>query len=228
MSDTFGPDYYAGNAERLGWDAGQAPDRFKLEFLEGALTGSLVVDLACGPGVYAAAMARSGRRVIGVDFSRELLKRGRRDTWRPVNASALAVPLRDCSVDCTCLLSVLEHVDDAALLREAARITRERIVIQVPLSEPRLLADAGLLFSHWSDRSHLRTYTEDTLRALIAGAGWRMSSFVPAYPRDLQEVFVRGLAAPEVVRNAVRAMLKPLRSLGSRPPAEAFAIAVPA
>jgi hypothetical protein len=85
----------------------------------------------------------------------------------------------------------------------------------------------GLLFSHWSDRSHLRTYTEDSLRALARGAGWRVSLYQPAYRRDLQELFVRGLQAPEFVRNAVRAALKPFRSLGTMPAAEAFAVLEP-
>lgn len=224
----FGPGYYAGRAAELGWGPEHAPDAFKLGVLREHVRGDIVLDVACGPGVYAAALARDGRRVIGLDFSRELLRAGRahhRAGWLPAAASGDRLPLRDRSVDTTCLLSVLEHVDDAALLAEASRVTRGRILIQVPLAEPALLAEAGLLFSHWSDRSHLRTYTEASLRGLITGAGWRMTGFVPAYPRDLQELFVRGLRAPEVVRNAVRAFLKPLRGRGSRPAAEAFAVA---
>lgn len=226
--EEFGPHYYAASAGRFGWDADHVPNLFKLEFLQRHVSGDVVLDLACGPGVYASSLARRGRRVIGMDFSRELLRRRAKGDWLAAAASALAVPLRDRSVDCACLLSVLEHVDDVAMLRETIRVTRARIIIQVPLSEPSVMTDAGVLFSHWSDRSHLRTYTEASLRTLVTGAGWRMTSFVPAYHRDLQELFVRGLAAPEFVRNAVRAMLKPIRSLGARPAAEAFAIAEPA
>lgn len=228
MSNQFGPDYYAGHASALGWDASHTPDKVKLQVLRDSVVGDTILDLACGPGVYAAALADGKRRIIGMDFSRALLRSGSELTgWLPVAASGLAVPLRESSVDTTCVLSVLEHVDDAAMMREVARVTRRRLIVQVPLREPRLMAEAGVLFSHWSDRSHLRTYTEDQLRDLFAGAGWRMTSFIPAYRRDLQELYVRGLAVPEVVRNTVRALLKPFKHLGAQPAAEAFAIAEP-
>jgi len=224
---SYGPDYYARSADELGWGAGHRPDAFKLEVLRRHVVGARIADVACGPGVYAAALAGDGRQIVGVDFSAALLKQGRRPGWLPVAASGMSLPLRDGWADTTCLLSVLEHVDDAALLREATRVTSRRLVIQVPLEEPRLLAESGLLFSHWSDRSHLRTYSRPSLEQLLSNAGWRMAEFIPAYPRDLQEAFVRGIEAPEVVRNAVRALLKPLRGLSPRPAAEAFVVAEP-
>jgi len=228
-NDDFGPAYYARRADALGWGAAHAPDPEKLAFLRAHAIGERVLDIACGPGVYAAALATAQRRVIGLDFSAALLRSGRAHhrEWWPVAASGMRLPLRDKAADCACLLSVLEHVDDAALLAETVRVTRRRIIVQVPLAEPPLLEQMGLLFSHWSDRSHLRTYSEDSLRALAAQAGWRVTVYQPAYHRDLQELFVRGLRAPDVVRNALRAALKPLRPLGTMPAAEAFAVLEP-
>lgn len=225
----FGPEYYAARADELGWGAAHTPDPTKLAFLRQHAGGGVIADIACGPGVYAAALSREGRRVIGIDFSAALLRSGRasHQGWLPVAASGLRLPLREKSVDCACLLSVLEHVDDRAMLAEAARVARRRIVVQVPLSEPPVMLEAGVLFSHWSDRSHLRTYTEDMLRRLAEGCGWRLTLVEPAYRRDLQELFVRSLRAPELVRHAVRGLLKPFRRLGASPFAEAFAVMEP-
>ncbi|HWO90195.1 MAG TPA: methyltransferase domain-containing protein [Gemmatimonadales bacterium] len=221
----FDARYYASEADTLGWGASHAPDEFKLGILREHVIGEPVLDLACGPCTYAAALAAGGRRVTAVDFSLDLLRSASSAAVRRVAASGLALPFRDRSMETTLLLSVLEHVDDRALLAEATRVTGRRLIVQVPLEEPPLLREAGVLFSHWTDRSHLRLYSERSITALLAGAGWRLVAFIPAYRRDLQERFVRGLRAPEPVRNLVRLMLKPLRSRSPRPAAEAFVVA---
>ncbi len=225
----FDAAYYARHADALGWGPAHAPDATKTAFLERHVVGAAVLDVACGPGTYAAVLAREGRRVVGVDLSRELLRRGRRGagSWQAAAASGFALPFRDGVFDTTLVLSVLEHVDDARLLAEAVRVTRRRVIIQVPLQEPPLLVESGVLFSHWIDRSHVRRYSEQSLRELVRAAGWRLTTVVPAYPRDLQELYVRGLAVPELVRQAVRLLLKPLGGRAPRPPAEAFAVAEP-
>lgn len=225
---SFDANYYAAHADALGWGPSRDADAFKTAFLRDHVAGKSVLDLACGPGTYAAALAEGSRRVVGLDLSRELLRRGGAATgraWRPVAGSGLVLPFRDAAFDTTLALSVLEHTDDRRLLAEAVRVTRLRLIAQVPLAEPSLLVESGVLFSHWVDRSHLRLYTEASLRDLVDGAGWRLTAFVPAYPRDLQELFVRGLAVPESVRQAIRLLLKPLRRRAPRPCAEAFAIA---
>lgn len=222
----FGADYYARSADRLGWGPGHAPDAFKLSFLAAQVRGSVLLDVACGPGLYAAALAGEGRRVVGADFSHDLLRAHRSASgWRALCASGLALPLRDGSVDTTLLLSILEHVDDLALLREVTRVTRARLIIQVPLAEPPPLTEAGLLFSHWVDKSHVRTYTEPSLRALAASAGWHVIAFVPAYHRDLHSLYLESLAVPKVVRKLMAAMLRPVRRFAFRPAAEAFVVA---
>src|SRR5688572_13058530 len=100
MSTPFGPEYYAGHAGKLGWDAEHTPDSVKLKLLRESVVGDTILDLACGPGVYAAALADGTRRIIGMDFSRALLKSGRESSgWLPVAASGLDIPLRESSVD---------------------------------------------------------------------------------------------------------------------------------
>lgn len=227
--DVFGPGYYATHAAALGWGAASAPDPGKTALLEAEVRGPRVLDIACGPGVYVEALARGDRRVAGADFTLGLLKEGRARyaAFTCVCASAERLPFRDRSFDTTLLLSILEHGDDLALLREAARIARERIIVQVPLAEPPFLAGAGLLFSHWSDRSHLRTYTEASLADLVARAGCRLVALSRAYPRDVTDLYVSALRVPAPVRTLMRALLKPMKRYVAAAPAEIFAIAEP-
>jgi len=114
-----------------------------------------------------------------------------------------------------------------SLLREAARVARERIIVQVPLAEPPFLARAGLLYSHWSDRSHLRTYSEASLAELVAKAGCRLVAVSPAYPRDITDLYVSALRVAAPVRTLVRALLKPLKRFVTPAPSECFVVATP-
>lgn len=227
--DAFGPRYYEQHAEGLGWGPGSAPDAFKLAWLEAEVRGERLLDVACGPAVYAGALARSGRQPVCVDHSRALLASGRsrEPALRCACADALRLPFKGRTFDTTMLLSVLEHVDDAALFAEAARVTRGRIIVQVPLGEPAFLAGAGLLFSHWADRSHLRTYTEDSLLALVGGAGWRITTFRPAYPRDMTELYLAALRSSRPVARVVRFLLGRIKRRVVNPPAECFVVAEP-
>ncbi len=227
--EQFGPEYYAAHAAQLGWGPDSEPDPAKLAYLQAEIRGRRVLDVACGPGVYAEALARGGRDVVGVDYSSGLLRAAgsRFAGFRCACAAAHALPFRDGSADTVLLLSVLEHGDDLALLREAARVARERVIVQVPLAEPPFLARAGLLYSHWCDRSHLRTYTESSLGELVAEAGCRLVAVSPAYPRDITDLYVSALRVPAPVRLLVRAPLRLLKCFVSPAPAEAFAVAEP-
>ncbi len=227
--EQFGPAYYAAHSAQLGWGPDSLPDPAKLAYLEAEIRGPRVLDVACGPGVYAEALARGGRVVVGVDYTRALLSaaRTRFSGLRCACAAAHALPFRDGSADTVLLLSILEHGDDLVLLREGARVARERIIVQVPLAEPTLLAQAGLLYSHWSDRSHLRTYTEASLEELAAAAKCRLVTVSPAYPRDLTDLYLAALRVRRPVRALVRRLLKPLRRHLVPLPAECFAVMVP-
>lgn len=228
-ADAFGPSYYAAHAAELGWGAASAPDPEKMAFLEAEVRGPRVLDIACGPGVYAKALAHGDRRVAGADFAVGLLREGRarHPGLSCVCASVQKLPFRDRSFDTALLLSILEHVDDLVLLREAARVARERIVVQVPLAEPPFLARAGLLYSHWTDRSHLRTYSEASLGELVARAGCRLVKVSPAFPRDITDLYISALRVPAPVRTMLRALLKPLKRYVSPAHAEIFAVAEP-
>lgn len=92
--------------------------------LLGNPAGSLV-DIGCGTGTYAAALAERGWDVSGVDVSEDMLRRAAEKGVHTVRADATALPFEDASFDAA--VSVFTHtdVDDfAAVVREVARVLR--------------------------------------------------------------------------------------------------------
>jgi 2-polyprenyl-6-hydroxyphenyl methylase/3-demethylubiquinone-9 3-methyltransferase len=97
----------------------------------GAWSGQRVLDLGCGGGLMAEAMAERGADVIGVDPAVPAIEAARRHAaerqLRIVYEAgrAEAIPLADASVDRVVCVDVLEHVDDlGACSREIARVLK--------------------------------------------------------------------------------------------------------
>jgi len=98
----------------------------------GLLAGRRALDLGCGTGRHALAMAAAGARVVGLDASPEMLAMARP---KPVPAPGAVLwarhalpaplPLPDRSFDRVVLGLVAEHLADLpAALRESARVLR--------------------------------------------------------------------------------------------------------
>ncbi|HEX2095579.1 MAG TPA: methyltransferase domain-containing protein [Longimicrobiaceae bacterium] len=88
------------------------------------LAGRSVLDLGCGIGRLTAALAARGARVVGVDVSREMLRRAREEVPSPnvtfLHASAGSLPLPDGSIDVVVASYVFQHLLDDDLFRTAA------------------------------------------------------------------------------------------------------------
>ncbi len=111
-----------------------------------------VLEVGCGAGSLAIAMAEAGFRVTCVDVSSEALRKaaeraqtlglqGEREiTWQQGFAEAL--PFADKSFDAITCCHTLEHVRDLeTTVRELKRVARKRIVVVVPRQEYRLYAE---------------------------------------------------------------------------------------
>jgi SAM-dependent methyltransferase len=97
----------------------------------GAVRGLAVLDMGCGPGLYAQELvARGARRVVGVDGSTEMVRLASQGVDGPVSfhGQDLQAPLvwaGDGEFDVAVMALVIHHLDDrVAVLREVARVLR--------------------------------------------------------------------------------------------------------
>jgi SAM-dependent methyltransferase len=116
-----------------------------LRALRGVPPGSTVLDVACGTGRVTALLRRNGFRAIGCDISMPMMMVGRQRMTSlgyevPFVASdALHLPYSSKCFDVTTCIGLLMHLDtDArvAILRELARVTRQRLVVQYGRAQP--------------------------------------------------------------------------------------------
>jgi demethylmenaquinone methyltransferase/2-methoxy-6-polyprenyl-1,4-benzoquinol methylase len=165
--------------------------------------GDRVVDLACGTGDLAALASARGADVIGVDFSREMLRAARRRAARRggvatafVQADAQALPLASASASVvTCGFALRNFVSLPAALAECARVLRPggRLAL-LEVDRPRLgavRAGHSLYFDRvvprigalLSDRAAYRYLPDST-------------AYLPAEPELLQWIERAGFARP--------------------------------
>ena len=103
-----------------------------LERLAGGLAGKRIVDVGCGGGILAEAMAARGAEVTGIDLADKPLKvamlhgleSGTRVAYRLMAAEALAAEAPGAFDIVTCM-EMLEHVPDpASTVRSCARLAK--------------------------------------------------------------------------------------------------------
>jgi 2-polyprenyl-3-methyl-5-hydroxy-6-metoxy-1,4-benzoquinol methylase len=155
------------------------------DFLLGHVcAGERVLDVGCGEGRFAAALAGAGAEVVGLDVALEPLRRARERHPELVDLrqapAAGAWPLEDASFDVVWAGEVIEHVaDTAGWLSEVRRVLRSggALVLSTPdHGRLRMLLWAfgpRAFEAHFDPRAdHLRFYTRRTLMELLEDFGF--------------------------------------------------------
>lgn len=108
----------------------------------GASPGMVALDLCCGHGIVARALAAAGAEVTGVDFSPAMLEIARRSVSdvRFVEGDAMALPFEDASFDAVIIGFGMPHVPDPrAAMAEVRRV---------------LKSDGRFAYSVWQEAEH--------------------------------------------------------------------------
>lgn len=161
--------YSVENARNFKWSSVSGDlHPVRVSHLDKYIIGQDILDCGCGGGAYVEFLAAKGLSVTGIDkydvFLDIARKQARLGTYSQGDITELG--FEDKSFDCTYCYDVLEHVDDKLALKEMARVTRRRLILAVP-KEDELMTKYGLTFFHYQDKTHLRNYTESSLRALV-------------------------------------------------------------
>ncbi|MBJ6618455.1 class I SAM-dependent methyltransferase [Streptomyces sp. DHE17-7] len=155
----------------------------------GLSDGARVLDAGCGTGralpPLRAAVGPSGL-VVGADLTPAMLqaavRAGRDRDGRLLLADVAALPLRSRSLDAVFAAGLVAHLPDPpANLRELARVVRPGGVLALfhPIGRAALAARQGRRITPDDLRA------EPRLRPLLAGSGWRMTSYVDEDARFL-------------------------------------------
>ncbi|MEV4946522.1 class I SAM-dependent methyltransferase [Streptomyces sp. NPDC053755] len=155
----------------------------------GLRPGDAVLDAGCGTGRALPALRAAvgaGGTVLGADLTPEMIaeavRAGRDDAAALLLADVARLPLRDGGLDAVFGAGLISHLARPADgLRELARVVRPggRLALFHPIGRAALAARHG------------RRITEDDLRAepnlrpLLAGSGWRMTTYVDRDDRFL-------------------------------------------
>ncbi|MFF9903977.1 class I SAM-dependent methyltransferase [Streptomyces olivaceus] len=161
----------------------------------GLREGDRVLDAGCGTGralpPLRAAVGPPGL-VLGADVTPGMLqaaaRAGRDREGRLLLTDVAALPLRSRSLDAVFAAGLIAHLPDpAGNLRELARVVRPGGVLALfhPIGRRALAARQGRRVTPDDLRA------EPNLRPLLAGAGWRMTSYVDEDDRFLA-LAVRG------------------------------------
>ncbi len=177
------------------------------------------LDLACGPGTFARALAGRVRFVAGLDLTPEMLVRARKSVGTVTQASAFAcgdagrMPFASGAFDVATCGFALHHMQNIPrILSELVRILRSggRVAIRDIIVPEGASAEANTRIERTRDPSHTQCLSVGEFRKLFAAAGLlvRKEELV-VRPRDFDSwMHVVNAEPGSPVYNEVRGLLE--------------------
>ncbi len=189
-----------------------------------AVQGS-VLDVACGPGILSAAIAKSARDVVAFDLTPRMLKKAAQRcseagvdnvTFREGNAAEL--PFADAAFDAVVTRLSVHHFDrPSRVIEEIFRVLRPGgsfVIADVISSEVPAEAELQNAIEILRDPSHVRMLPGSELTALVHGAGFAIESLATwDKPREFEEWM--GIVNDAARASPLRAVVRALANAGA-------------
>lgn len=155
-----------------------------------SVTGSTVLDVACGKGWLSSRLAERGANVVGVDLALTSGDRALRyDGFLRCEGSIEALPFSDAAFDTVVSTHTLEHVQHfGRALDELRRVARSRVVVVVPRQRPyRGALNPHIHFFPYRFSLLAWTGSDRPYRCELVGGDWlyvedQLPSSVPSRP----------------------------------------------
>jgi ubiquinone/menaquinone biosynthesis C-methylase UbiE len=196
--------YYKSASKKFGWGIEDRIPEYKIKEILPYISGAKVLDIGCGPGHLVNALFQKDFKAFGVDIVKEFIDFAQKNQSGIFQvASATKLPFKNKEFDTVILKSVIEHLEDDKLaLKEALRVGKKVIVI-VPQTVPKNLKIRGLIYSHYQDKTHLRTYTKKSLNKLAKNCQAKIIKIVEVEKLPNQSVFFELFSAPVLLKKIV-------------------------
>jgi len=149
-----------------------------LDRLHGKSPGGAVLEVGCGTGAYAAALAESGSRTIyAMDLSRRMLAQApEHDPIVYLQGSAANLPFADQALDMIFSVNVVHHLDDIDdYFRESFRTLRPGGILCTATDSEAIIKRRAPLSRYWPSTVPVelaRYHDLEMLREAMAAAGF--------------------------------------------------------
>jgi ubiquinone/menaquinone biosynthesis C-methylase UbiE len=176
-------------------------ERYRLTFAHaGDVTGKAVLDIGCGSGVYSVDFARRGaRRVLGVDFSANMLQLARQeavehdvtDVCQFVQSNFLELNVAE-RFDVSIAVGVFDYLPDPlTFLRKMVASTRGKVIATFP-GHSMIRKPLRRLRYRLGRKGDVYFYREADVQRLAAEAGLREQLIIPVRSSGSGFVLVGG------------------------------------
>ena len=200
--------YYTEHSDEFGWGIKQGIPQYKINELLPLVSGNRILDIGCGPGAFVDVLASRGFEATGIDLTPKFISFAKKNyQGKFLVGDALSLPFENKSFDTVFIRNVIEHLEnDLGAIKEALRVGH-KVVIIVPHQTPLALKKHGLIFSHYQDTSHLRTYTKKSLLEITSQAKGELVDFFEIEKLPNTSIAFELLSGPSILKKIALKLL---------------------